>query len=348
MCLFTHNIKPMTCNKDIAVIKFLLLESRLGMLSTPYRFVTVRLGEMMKAKGKFTELPLNYSDNRLDEGLIHASIKSNSAYIDGKPKGRVAYKAIIKAGTPFFVSFDLGEVAATEMYLTEERVTYNNVDAIIGETQKTLHDTVMSQGYMSNKDGVRVGDVLLPDLKTFVHKEDITPDMEAIGIVGFMRPDGKPQVIALAQSLQPFYNKEAFVFVADNYAKTFETVAEDFNGYEETNQYKQCLGVESESCPSFEYCLHYETPGTKKGDWYLPAAGEILQTVRNIAFVNETLEMLGKNNCNIQAEMMDASKHYWSSTISDFCVYGTALNNAQLCTCNTYSYFYVRPFLHLP
>ena len=49
------------------------------------------------------------------------------------------------------------------------------------------------------------------------------------------------------------------------------------------------------TCPAFEYVNKYKTAGTKAGDWYLPAAGEMLEVAQHLDSINIALDKASKS-----------------------------------------------------
>ena len=55
-------------------------------------------------------------------------------------------------------------------------------------------------------------------------------------------------------------------------------------------------------------CVAYSTPGTKSGDWYLPAIGELYQLHANIVDINNARSSLSGYDSGFSV-----SETYWSS-----------------------------------
>lgn len=348
MCLYTHNTVPMASDKDLVVYKMLYVELDEYKFFTPYRYMECNLGEAIKAKEELPSLPSDYSYNIIEEGVIHASIsKETLGNLNDYVRNIIFVKAIIKAGTPFFVSFDFESIAAPVMQLTTKvavRYEKEQICAELEETRKAVRDMLAKQPYMSNKDGVRVGDALLADCMTFVHAEDIKKDMEVIGVVGFIRPDGKPQVVSLDEE-QYQWKIEAWsdeVEAAENICNT-DNPNIDFDGYGHTKQILNLIG-EKWHLPSFSYTMTYCTPGTEPHDWYLPAVGEMKQAMRNACFINETISKISSG----RAKKLVLGTTYWTSSVQNN-VICTVDDTTIIGVCNSrWMTSSVRPMLHLP
>ena len=77
-----------------------------------------------------------------------------------------------------------------------------------------------------------------------------------------------------------------------------------------TNQDVICDGVTNNSgtgySPAACCCVAYSTPGTKSGDWYLPAMGELYQIYNNKTAINE-------KRTAIKGSGFSEITYYWSS-----------------------------------
>lgn len=345
MCLYSQNIKPLAADTDIVVYKH-LEKGYNGEVHTPHQGTQVTLGQKFVAKGKLPKLPENYSNNEIGEGVIHAYINKETAksYLS---EGEIV-KAVIKAGTPFFVQFDMNEIAAPEIVLDNDFQIYS--EETVKEIEDNLDNTISVIYKLLREqntcNGVSVGDYVLSD-KSIVAPDALTKDMEVIGIISFFSKDGTPNVTALKQTRREWGSTTDS---AVNAVNSYEKAVEDFNGADYTKKlyetYKDRLG----DFPALKYCVEYETKGTKKGDWVFGSTGEILQTVRNAYLINRSVEKLNevKGDCDYADEIIIGTL-YWASAGR----YGT---NAWYCYTNVahcnywaikWSSLYVRPSLVL-
>ncbi len=69
------------------------------------------------------------------------------------------------------------------------------------------------------------------------------------------------------------------------------------------------------TCPAFEYVNKYKTAGTKAGDWYLPAAGEMLEVAQHLDSLNISLDKASKSKFDDEFYTT-----YWTSC-NDYSVY---------------------------
>ena len=91
-----------------------------------------------------------------------------------------------------------------------------------------------------------------------------------------------------------------------NYTST-SSIKNDWAGKSNTNIVLNYCKTNSLDCSAFEYVNTYKTDGTKAGDWYLPAAGELNYIYENMAVLNNTLSSIGRT------QLVKDSK-YWSSS----------------------------------
>ena len=315
MCLFSQNIKPLVADTDIVVYKHLVKRCN-GNVHTPHQDTQVILGQKFVAKGKLPKLPENYSNNEISEGVIHAYIDKATAksYLS---QGEIV-KAVIKAGTQFFVQFDMTEIAATEIVLDDDFQTYSeetvkeiedNLDNTINVIYKLLRE-------QNTHNGVSVGDYVLSD-KSIVAPDALTKNMDVIGIISFFAKDGTPKVTALKQTKCRWGSLTDF---AVNAVNSREKSVEDFNGADYTKKLYETYKDSLDDFPALKYCVEYETKGTKKGDWVFGSSGEILQTVRNAYLINRSIEKLNevKDDCGYADEIIIGTfTYYWTSAESN-------------------------------
>lgn len=345
MCLYSQNIKPLVADTDIVVYKHLEKGCN-GEVHTPHQCTQVTLGQKFVAKGKLPKLPENYSNNEIGEGVIHAYINKETAK-SCLSKGEIV-KAVIKAGTPFFVQFDMNEIAAPEIVLDNDFQIYS--EETVKEIEDNLDNTISVIYKLLREqntcNGVSVGDYVLSD-KSIVAPYALTKDMEVIGIISFFSKDGTPNVTALRQFMHIWGRMTDF---AVNTVKSYDKAVEDFNGADYTKKLYEKHKDELDDFPALKYCVEYETKGTKKGDWVFGSSGEILQTVRNAYLINRSVEKLNevKGDCDYADEIIIGTS-YWASA-----EYGSALAwscdlNLALCYCCNVKWcsYYVRPSLTL-
>lgn len=345
MCLFSQTIKPLVADTDIVVYKYLEKGCN-GIVETPYQRTQVTLGHTFVAKGKLPKLTKNYFNNAIGEGVIHAYIDKTIAkcYLS---EGQIV-KAVIKAGTQFFVQFDMTEIAATEIVLDDDFQTYSeetvkeiedNLDNTINVIYKLLRE-------QNTHNGVFVGDYVLSD-KSIVAPDALTKNMDVIGIISFFTKDGTPNVTALKQTECMWGRMANFVV---NVVNSRKKSVEDFNGADYTKKLYETYKDRLDDFPALKYCVEYETKGTKKGDWVFGSSGEVLQMVRNAYLINRSIEKLNevKGDCGYADEIIDSTVYWTSAEYNSTDAWGCYTSNA---ICGGWyvkrNSLYVRPSLAL-
>ena len=142
-----------------------------------------------------------------------------------------------------------------------------------------------------------VGDILNSDMSCSSSKiSGKTP----IGVVSYI--NGSKRLAINLKSTQDYWNLQTNdATQIPDYSSSPHQI--DFNGRENTAAYIRQYG--NRYAPG--YCNNYTTPGTKAGDWYLPAQGELYQSVWvNKSIVNRGLSAAG--GTTIQNEF------HWSSS----------------------------------
>ena len=72
--------------------------------------------------------------------------------------------------------------------------------------------------------------------------------------------------------------------------------------------------------PAAKYAYYYTTSGTKTGDWYLPAGGELLEIYKNKNALNVKLRALNKNelfNVNYWSSSEKGDGHAWKVNVKN-------------------------------
>lgn len=98
--------------------------------------------------------------------------------------------------------------------------------------------------------------------------------------------------------------------------------------------------------PAASCCDMYYTDGTKQGDWYLPACGELGYIMPNFNKINTTINTL-KNAYSVGVQL-DSSYYYWSS--SEFSSYNARYvytDDGYVSNRNKNDDLYVRAFLRI-
>lgn len=113
----------------------------------------------------------------------------------------------------------------------------------------------------------------------------------------------------------------------------------NFNGKNNTKTIIAYCKANGKSCPAAEYASSYVTRGTKAGDWYLPALGELNLIYYYKKTSNSVLTSLSGTSLS--------ESYYWSSSgYGKSSAWGQDFNNGNVggYTKGLYTY-YVRPVL---
>ena len=90
-------------------------------------------------------------------------------------------------------------------------------------------------------------------------------------------------------------------------------------------------------------CYRYNTPGTQKGDWYLPACGELVYVIYYIKLFQSILSKLNTLNSGSAVEMNTG--YYWSSSeYSNYTSYYVGMGYGDVSNYNKNLNYRVRPF----
>lgn len=339
MCLYPHNTKPLVSEKDLIVYKELTVKDR--QLFTPYQDTPVNYCDNMVADGEMPTFSEEDYKIEVGPGMVHSYLYLETGklmYYEKSLFSRTLYvKAVIKAGTPFFVSFDGTSIASRELELTD--VCGKTIEIIknLRKTREEIYNLLREQQVAEN--GARVGDILLSD-KTYCEPDKVPNKQEAIGIVAFIR-NGKPYAMSLEDKRMAWRN--GYVSQVVGRVLASNEVSTDFNGKDYTVKLYENNFQEISNLPALKYCIRYFTDGTCKGDWYLPSTGEMIRAIRNALIINRSLEKLGRGS------RIKYLTHYWTS--AEFLG-----SSAWLCSTSFASFGYyakeefahVRPFLSMP
>ena len=304
MCLVTRLTKPFVAKKDIVCYKHLHKSG--DDYTTPFQDVKVKLGKKMVAntKRKYEgEEWNNYLKHGIEDGFIHALLGKR------RMNGNVAVKAIIPAGTEFYVGDDCIEVCARKLILTTEVISPADVpDAKIAirelfadyfESFFETPEVEVAVGYYRLADGGYINPLNLTD--------DIKDDI--IGIVACIH-DGKVYVVSLDCTTSEWCTDDwtKSPMVRKKQHTDWTSVEDDFDGEGNTKAVLSHYAYSPERYPAFAWIANYQTKGTKKGDWHMGAAGEIIAISRYNQFkINLAMALLDN------ATMIDY-EWLWSSS----------------------------------
>ena len=282
MCLCISNKKPLVAKKDIVVYKY--VKEQNGRYVTPYQNYPIQTNKVLSPSHKGEDIVgTNYQKYSIRGGAIHACTASNdSDWVEGI----TCLKAIIKKGTEFWVQDDFKQVAARSLYITDEVVTDKQNTNIIEFCKMIIDEAPI------NKDGIKIGDVLLAD-KTYASPLGNFDKSKVIGYVAYFNPqDDSPIHVGINTKYLPFV-KDRHYDCSCHSDITYDKVENDFDGYKHTYDIANVDDYNADLFKAINYCINYATKGTNKGDWHLGATGEMIAIAKNLIFINTAIMLVG-------------------------------------------------------
>ena len=179
--------------------------------------------------------------------------------------------------------------------------------------------------YIGDEIPCLVGDAIYSDKKCYLDGAPFgkTP-------IGVVFDAEKRLAIALETSVKKWAEKDVKISGLTTYSTRTEA-EKDYNGKNNTATIMAYAKTNNYKFPAAEYAYNYTTAGTKAGDWYLPAAGEIRAIYYEKTKLNERLTYLKKNNIGQSSlwSSSEDSKYYawivgfdgWDDTISERKIY---------------------------
>jgi len=337
MCL-TTNIKLMVAKNDITCYK-VLRSCDNGSYVTPYQGTSAKLNKTLKAGNN--RAYSKYGSNNIEDGFIHALLIVKDATF-GFDENCKVFVSTIPAGTEFYVSDNFSEICARKIFITDKVVDKADGRESIGCIMNMLRDDyrqTIEQGKVS------IGDfcVVQPDgNKKYIHRDEYTAeiDKDIIGVVGFYDENDNPVVISRESSVQRWCTLEWGKRPLINNAVSYETYDKSLNGKKLTENILKSKYYKPEKYPIFKYISEYKTKGTKSGDWYVGAVGELKKMLENNIFINLSLFLLDG------ASLLDS--YYWSSSeCSSNYAYGVGTHDGYVFNYDKGYNGYVRAFLRV-
>lgn len=255
MCLYTSEKKPFIAKTDITVYKKLIKDySHFSyyktFYKTPVQDYRVCPGTVMKPSNPSLGVVKANEKFKLGGGVIHSYTRPTKS-----TREDIIFKAIIPAGTEFWIQDDLSEVASKKLFITNEKVTKSERGDIswILDYVETL-DVVTKDGLVT---GIR---------------DNIMKD-----IIGIMI---NQEIMGIEMNTVKFYS---------------EKIRNASNVFSPEDGYTNTINLSISDSPAARWCLKHKTKGTRKGDWYIPSKKELLMVITNLLKVNATLFVLGKD-----------------------------------------------------
>ena len=298
MCLYIGYKKPFVAKSDITVYKY--VNKNNGKYYTACRGYAVNTNEVMKA-GKNGDIVLNYNNKYCIEGrAIHACTTTFDNGFDRE----ICLKAIIKKGTEFYIQDDLKQVAAKELYITDEEVTGKEST----DLTEYLEDAIKNAE--SGNDGVKVGYYRLSNgnfVNPFEYKKGTI-----IGVVAFFDKNGGPVSIGINFKKLPWLKCPFENEISSDIS--YEDIVEDMDGMRHTKDILNSKDYDPDNFTAVEYCRNYFTEGTKPGDWYLPAIGECVKIAQNVLIINMSLSKAGFATFDLSSLWSSSECRGWSGS----------------------------------
>ena len=246
---------------------------------SPYQRTPVTLGKLMVAQPDIPYISHEGKDcydreiSGMREGVIHAKLSKSGNY------GNYCAKAIIPKGTEYWIDQFGTEIAARQMFITEEKGSNESIDIqLFKEILKSAPE----------KNGIRVGDYQMID-DSFVHPTRRIDKTKVRGIVCGFYEDGSPIICAL-EMFREVWDTVCSSKIGER--TSCEKAMKLFNGREVTAQYKkQIKGKDKERFGAFERCINYRKD--KKEDWYFGSLGETMTMLDNVAYLNAAHNITG-------------------------------------------------------
>ena len=145
----------------------------------------------------------------------------------------------------------------------------------------------------------KIGDILYSDMSC---NANVVASKTPIGVVF----DQANRLAIALDTEEKLWSDEQFdVPTLPDYSSPSEATA-DWQGKNNTRLVLEYCRMKERGCPAFEYVNSYKTEGTKAGDWYLPAMGELNAIRGNKDVLNIALGKIGGTKLR--------TDWYWSSS----------------------------------
>ena len=271
MCLSLRDKQPRVAKKDITVLKYVRVCD--NFITSPYRHNKIPVNEVMTASPKKEEIDffgvdqLGNNSYYLSGGAIHAKlIKDGLSEFECR-------KAIIPAGTEYWVSVQGDEVAARSMIITD--INWDNGDNKVSEI---IFEEILENAPEVN--GIRIGDYLLEN-GGYTRPRKGLSENEVVGIVAGFH-EGEPIIAALTFFVGAYADR-IYGSKFGEYYNINKDAIKAFNGISITKKYRDG-SIKDDRFEAFEACINYRNDKDEK--WYLGAAGEVATMLDNCIYLN--------------------------------------------------------------
>lgn len=288
MCMYGTHSKPLVAKKDIVCVKYLKKSG--NKYYTPAREVEVKLNKVFKPT-TVLDKPVTWECSyEFNGGVIHA----HTYCVGGWGSSAKAFKAVIPAGTEYWVNTRANSLVAREMLITNEEININEPD-------ETLIKELLEHAPKYGK--LTVGDYYLND-GTYVSPFKVTDEVRskiAGVIVGFRNK--KPLIWSGEVS--------DYLKIDAEYDSKFDKFTDDpkkdFNGKKHMDAFVKGYGdkFDKKRFQAHGACLDYKP---EIGKWYIPAAAEQVMMFSNLMYINAAA-WLAKTTLRI-----DEADWFWTSS----------------------------------
>ena len=168
-----------------------------------------------------------------------------------------------------------------------------------------------------------IGDILLDNKTCAVDTNAILNDRTPIGVVFDV---SRKRAIALEEESKQWASRDKDDIPGLTNYGSADTAKGDYNGKSNTSLIIAHGDRNGYETPAADYCYNYTTAGTNKGDWYLPALGELYLIYQNKTTLNNNLSKIG--GIQLDSNIRWSSSEYgnasavWILETSSFPVYG--------------------------
>lgn len=280
MCLYLREKKPRVAKEDITVLKYVKVDD--NVITTPYQRIKILVNEVLTAfpnkvgmESCGTDL-LGNNIYSLDRGAIHAKLIKGGLLELPRCEWR---KAIIPAGTEYWMSFRGDEIAARSMIITD--VDWDNGD---NKVSTNIFEEILENAPEVN--GVRIGDYLLENGDYTRPRQGLSED-EVVGIVAGFH-EGEPIIAALTFFVGAYADR-IYGSKFGEYYNINKDAIKAFNGISITKRYRD--GFKADRFEAFEACINYRKDKDEK--WYFGAAGEVATMLYNCIYLNAAHHITG-------------------------------------------------------
>ena len=269
MCLYLREKQPRVAKEDITVLKYVKVNNKV--ITSPLQNTTIHANEVLTSYPNKVDI-FPYGKDMfgndtycLNGGAIHAKL------IKGGFSECECRKAIIPAGTDYWVGVRGDEIAARSMIITD--IDWDNGDNKVPES---IFEEMLENAPEVN--GVRIGDYLLENGDYTRPRKGLTED-DVVGIVAGFH-EGEP-IIAALTFFDGAYDKLSNSKFSFSYSYDNSAIKR-FGGRRVTEEYK--MGRRKNRFEAFEDCVNYRKD--KGEEWYFGTAGEVATMLDNCIYLN--------------------------------------------------------------